>query len=104
MVEDIEPSTHSIIFARVTAFLQTIITGPLSVISAFLSIILCAPCIPCIITDRSEFRLSQFFENCVVGWGFFWLCFLLFFPLAIIGGIFFLIFLLIISPCYIYDK
>lgn len=104
MVEDIIPSRRSIIIARLTAFLQTIIIGPLSLVSSILSIITCAPCIPCMISDRSEFKFSQFFENCVVGWGFFWLLLLFFFPLAVMGGILFLIFILIVSPCYIYKK
>jgi hypothetical protein len=104
MVEDIVPTRRAIIFARLTALLQTLVIGPISVISTIVSLLTCCLCIPCVISNRSEFNFVQFFQNCVVGWGFFWLFLLFFFPLAVIGGVLFLTILLLISPCYIYQK
>jgi hypothetical protein len=104
MVEDIVPTRNAIWFARLTAVLQTLIIGPLSLASTIVSLFSCCLCIPCIVNTQSDFSFAQFFQNCIVGWGFFWLFLLFFFPLAVIGGIIFLLFLLIISPCYIYQK
>ena len=45
MVEDVVPSRSSIIFARVTALAQTLVLGPISLVSTLISFILCFPCI-----------------------------------------------------------
>ena len=54
MAEEVVPTRRSIIYARVTALLQTIIFGPLCLVSALLSFMFCFPCIYCYTTDQES--------------------------------------------------
>mmetsp|Transcript_5260 Transcript_5260/g.9987 ORF Transcript_5260/g.9987 Transcript_5260/m.9987 type:complete len:680 (-) Transcript_5260:1800-3839(-) len=193
MVEDIEPTRSSIIFARVTAIAQTLVLGPISLASTIVSFIICFPCVyshhmsgsaqsnnsppapstlatpasttvpsipasstpPIISTSTSTstinttagiasvtgdfypivhdvtssslsstlstesspksnaktFPWSKAIQGCISGWGFFYLCVLIIFPLAvIIGAIFIACWLIYITgyiisyPFYYYTK
>lgn len=98
----LEPTTSSIIIARVSTAVQLILFGPLTLITTVVSISLCccflghlwtpAPPKPGQPPSRFSTRLKELFSGCLTGWGIFYMSVILGIPLGILFGISFVVF------------
>mmetsp|Transcript_2255 Transcript_2255/g.3463 ORF Transcript_2255/g.3463 Transcript_2255/m.3463 type:complete len:579 (+) Transcript_2255:144-1880(+) len=107
MVDAVEPSTSVYICARLLAILQLLTVGPLSIVSSIVSFLLCLPCVACSLADpetRRRTRIREHAGYCITVWGFFWIFLLLVFPICLGLGTLVLVFVLIVSPCYIFHR
>lgn len=110
----LEPTTTSIVVARISTAFQLVVFGPLTFISSALSIALCCcflghlwtPVPPKPGEPPSRFctRLSEVFSSCLTGWGIFYMAIILGIPLGILSGAGFLLLIIINTIVYVVTR
>ncbi len=104
MSEEIEPSRLQLAWARLTGLLQAVLIGPLALVSTLLSVIVCAPCLPCYVQDVKTCNPRTYLQNCVTGWGFAWLAVLFLLPASIVTLAVLLAINVVLYPVYAFKR
>lgn len=94
MNEHDEPSQLARLIARISSYIELLILGPLSVLSTFLSLVICCWIIPVYTAQHPEKkpepwqrRMGYLLGHCMSSWGMIWIGLLVMLPLGILGGI-----------------
>ena len=100
MINDasLEPPKYIIYFARLRSFFQIIIFGPITLISAVLSIILC-PC--CFFRSNQTRTFSETFAGLLTFWGMIYMMLVFGLPLGLLIGVVLIVWFIIYIVGYV---
>lgn len=87
MNEEVNPSTTTLLIAKLSAFFQCLVFGPISAISSVLSLLMCSCCLlhPQVRSYLNEDGgFARVAAGCMTGWGVTWMLLLAGLPTALI--------------------
>ena len=90
MNDAVEPSRGARTLAGILSIIQIILLGPLTLISALSSSLVCCGCVIIQISATEQGMTwagaQTYFSVCITAWGVFWMCVLFFLPLVFAAG------------------